>query len=95
MRRRGRTDGNHGEIVDALRAAGCTVQSLASLGCGVPDLLVGVAGRNVLLEVKNGRKSPAHRRLTADESTWHAAWAGQVATVASIDEALAVIVKGQ
>ena len=91
MRRRARTDGNHSEIVAALRAAGCSVQSLAALGSGVPDLLVGVAGRNLLVEVKNGRKPPSKRRLSPDEIQWHQQWAGQVITVASIDEALAVI----
>ena len=83
MRRRARTDGNHGQIVEALRAAGCTVQSLAAIGDGTPDLLVGVGGRNLLVEVKDGSKSPSRRRLTDDERTWHAAWAGQVAVVAT------------
>lgn len=39
MRRRGKVDDNHKEIVDALRANGWTVGSLASLGGGWPDLL--------------------------------------------------------
>ena len=49
MRRRPRVDANQAEIVAALRAAHCSVQSLASLGDGAPDLLVGHAGANVLL----------------------------------------------
>lgn len=36
------------EIAEALRRAGCTVQSLAALGNGAPDLLVGIDGRNLL-----------------------------------------------
>ena len=91
MRRRARTDSNHAEIVEALRRAGCTVQSLAAIGDGTPDLLVGYDGRNLLVEVKDGSKSPSRRRLTPDESTWHAAWAGQVVVASTIDEALAVI----
>lgn len=91
MRRRARTDGNHGEIVEALRASGCSVQSLATVGAGVPDLLVGIAGRNLLLEIKDGSKSPSKRTLTPAEITWHGAWGGQVATVATVDEALALI----
>ena len=91
MRKRARVDGNHAELVEALRQAGCTVQSLAALGDGVPDLLVGCGGRNLLVEVKNGARSPSRRRLTGDEQTWHAAWAGQVVVVATVDEALAVI----
>ena len=91
MQKRGRTDGNHTAIVKALKGAGCTVQSLAALGDGVPDLLVGIDGRNLLVEVKNGARSPSRRRLTGDEQTWHAAWAGQVVVVATVDEAMAVI----
>jgi len=40
MRRRARTDGNHAEIVEALRARGWRVGSLAALGRGWPDLLI-------------------------------------------------------
>ena len=92
MRRAARIDNNHAEIVKALRAIGCSVQPLASLGGGVPDLLVGRQGFNVLLEVKDGSKPPSARVLTADERDWHAKWAGQVAVVMTAEEAqLAVI----
>ena len=95
MQKRGRTDGNHTAVARALINAGCTVQSLAALGDGVPDLLVGIDGRNLLVEVKNGAKPPSKQRLTPDEATWHAAWAGQVAVVATVDEALAVVIAGK
>ena len=91
MRQRARVDGNHAAIVAALRRAGCSVQSLAMIGDGAPDLLIGIAGANYLVEVKDGGKPPSKRRLTPDEATWHGAWCGQVAVVATIDEALAVI----
>ena len=44
MRRAARVDSNHIEIVKAFRKLGCSVLSLASLGKGVPDLLVAVHG---------------------------------------------------
>ena len=91
MQKRPRTDSNHAEIVAALRQAGCTVRSLAALGEGTPDLLVGADGRNLLLEVKDGAKPPSHRRLTADEQAWHMQWAGQVAVVTCASDALALI----
>ena len=53
MRRRGRVDTNHSDIVEALRRCGWRVTSLASLGGGVPDLLVYRTGQPLrLLEVK-------------------------------------------
>lgn len=91
MRKSARVDANQTAIVDALRAVGASVQSLAMVGRGVPDLLVGWRGSNLLLEVKDGDKPRSARRLTPDETTWHESWRGQVATVASIDEALEVL----
>lgn len=92
MRRAANVDSNHRAIVLALRAIGVSVQSLASVGSGVPDLLCGYHGRNVLLELKDGEKPASARVLTLDEKDWHAKWAGQVAIVETPEEAqLAVI----
>lgn len=91
MRHRARVDANHPEIVKALRQIGCSVQSLANVGKGCPDLLVGRAGRNILLEVKDGSKVKSRRGLTADEAIWAMNWAGQVAIVESVAEAIAVV----
>lgn len=49
---RGRVDGNHEQVVLALRRAGIAVKSLAAVGEGVPDLLCCFRDRLVLLEVK-------------------------------------------
>lgn len=91
MRRAARVDENQAEIVQALRAAGASVQSLAAVGQGVPDLLVGHRQVTFLLEVKDGRKPPSARKLTPDEAAWHDAWRGLVVVVASVDEALRAI----
>ncbi len=92
MRRAANLDSNHKDIVLALRAIGVTVQSLASVGSGVPDLLCGFRGVNVLLECKDGSKPESHRVLTTGEQNWHAKWAGQVCVVTTPEEAqLAVI----
>jgi hypothetical protein len=88
MRLRAKVDANQGDIVRELRRAGCSVVSLAAVGKGVPDLLVGVRGRNYLLEVKDGAKPPSARRLTPDQRQWHLLWAGQVLTVTSAEDAL-------
>ena len=76
MRRAARTDSNHEEIVKALRAVGATVQSLAAVGHGVPDLLVGYQGKTILMEVKDGKKSPSKRELTEDQVKWIDSWTG-------------------
>lgn len=92
MRRAAKVDGNQRAVVDALRAAGCTVVSMAALGDGAPDLLVGYQGNTVLLEVKDGAQRPSARKLTPLQEKWHAGWRGRpVLVVNSADEALAVI----
>jgi hypothetical protein len=77
---RSRKDDNQDAIVEALEAAGCKVQSLAGVGRGCPDLLVatgnlvtaGDIGHPwVIIEVKDGAKSPSERKLTPKELVWH------------------------
>jgi Holliday junction resolvase len=91
--RAARTDKNQTAVVQALRAVGCRVQSLAGLGDGVPDLLVGTRDKRlVLIEVKDGAKPPSERKLTSDQIKWHTDWDGwPVYVVKSVDEALAVV----
>ena len=86
-----RVDANHHVIVNALRQAGCTVTSLAAVGKGVPDLLVGIRGRNYLIEIKDGSKPPSERKLTSDQIAWHESWRGAVRVVENEQQALEVI----
>lgn len=86
MRRAARVDANHAMIVMALRQAGASVQDLAKVGKGCPDLIVGYRGINYLLEVKVTKG-----RATLTQLEWHGAWRGQVAVVRSVEEALRVI----
>ena len=69
----------------ALIKAGCTVQVLDN-GDGVPDLLVGRAGRCYLLEVKT-----AKGKLNPTQVDWHDWWVGHKSVVRSIDDALTAV----
>jgi len=91
MRTAARIDDNHNEIVAALRQIGCSVQSLAAVGKGCPDLLAGLSGRNFLLEIKNERQPPSKQALTTDELLWHNNWNGKVSIVRNCKEALAAV----
>ena len=85
MRYAKRRDENEGEIVNALENAGCQVHKLDDI-----DLLVGLAGRNYLLEVKhpkrasNSRIRPLQRKLRDN-------WQGQYAVVTTAEQALRVV----
>ena len=91
MRKHGRTDSNQSDIVKALRKAGATVQSLADVGGGCPDLLVGYFGYCILFEVKDGTLPPSGRKLTPKEKAWHKSWNGQVDIVETAEEAIAAL----
>jgi hypothetical protein len=90
--RAAKIDANQEAVVTALRTAGATVQSLASVGKGVPDLLVGYKGQTLLMEIKDGFKAPSARLLNKDQLRWHGNWkGGALAVVDSPDAALRMI----
>lgn len=93
MRYAARIDANQTQIVSALRAAGATVQSLSAVGQGCPDLLVGYQGKNILMELKDGKKPPSERKLTSDQIVWHSEWKGVVFLVTSVNEALQLLME--
>lgn len=89
MRRAPRTDANQADVVAALRTRGALVQSLAGVGAGVPDLLVGWRGALWLLEVKTPKG-----KLTLDQADWLASGWGHIRTVTvvyGVDDALQAI----
>jgi hypothetical protein len=93
-RRRGRVDGNQAKIVAGLRTIGAGVCSVAGVGDGFGDLVVGFRGRNYLLECKDPGQPPSKRRLTPKEETFHAEWPGQIAIVETVEEAIEVVMNG-
>lgn len=92
MRRTAKVDANQESIVKALRTVGASVQSLAAIGNGVPDLLVGFRGQTWLMEIKDGAKIPSRQQLTDDQIKWHSNWqGGTLAVINSTDAALKLI----
>ena len=77
-------DSNEREIIDALEAMGCSVTQLSQPG--VPDLLIGVAYHNLLLEVKSPGES-----LTPQQRVWHNAWHGTAHVVWTVAEAIEIV----
>ena len=84
--RRARVDQNHGEVVEALRAAGAVVTSTASIGNGFPDLIAAKGERVWMIEVK-GPKG----KLTPDQVKFIEGWPGVVHIIRSKDEALTLV----
>jgi Holliday junction resolvase len=91
MRRAAKVDENQARIVAALRSIGCSVQTMHGVGDGVPDLLAGTHGLNILIEVKDGKKSPSKRKLTGPQVDWISDWRGSVKVVENVEQAIAAV----
>ena len=95
MRRKAHLDANHQAIADALVERGARVVSLAGNGKGIPDLLVGWRGVNVLMEVKRPNyrvtRGKNEKQTRQDQEAWALKWTGQYTIVTSADEAIAYL----
>jgi Holliday junction resolvase len=91
MRRAAKVDGNHGEIVDGLRAHGVWVRSTAALGNGFPDAIAWWAGHYTVLEIKDPSQPPSKRMLTEQERTFFTLCPGRKAVVETLAEALRAV----
>ena len=90
-RRASRVDDNHAAIVRTLRGVGASVISLAAVGSGCPDLLVGYRRVNYLLEAKDDAKPPSARKRTPAQRKFAETWRGTHALVNNPEEALLAI----
>jgi hypothetical protein len=79
--RAAKVDSNHADIVKALRTCGASVQSLATVGDGCPDLAVGVRGITHFVEIKDGNKAPSAQALRESQVAWHSRWNGSPVVV--------------
>ena len=86
MRLDAKTDSNQSEIVAALRKVGCSVELLHRVGRDSPDILVGRAGLNFLIECKS-----AGGQLSEGQQKWHEHWAGQVDVAWTLEDALQIV----
>jgi Holliday junction resolvase len=84
-------DHNQKEIVEALRKAGASVLVTSNVGKGFPDIIVGLAGKNWLIEIKNPKSSYGKTGLNKIQKDFHSTWTGRVHVIYSIDEALKLI----
>ena len=92
MRRAARLDGNQSVIVRALLDAGCSVQSLAMVGCGCPDLLVwSPVGRYILMEIKDPTQDPNKRQLRHSQRMFIKWWQCPIVIVETTEQALRAI----
>ena len=90
MRRAAKVDANQSEIVRGLQAmfGPDAVFDCSGVGHGFPDIMVGVRGVNILVELKTDRG-----RLTHDQVYFHREWLGQVVVAHTLDDVLREIAR--
>lgn len=86
-----KVDMNQREIVLTLRQCGASVFSLASMGEGCPDLLVGIFGLSAIAEVKDGSKPPSAQKLTNAQQKFVRSWKGDYHILRSKEDALKLV----
>lgn len=91
MRRAAKVDANQAQLVDLLRTAGMSVAVTSSSHDGFPDLVVGYGGISVLVEVKDGAKSPSARQFTPKQTDFHSAFKGAITVIEDEEQALGLV----
>ena len=96
-----RTDHNQGEIIKAFEALGCSVFDLSNVGCGLCDLLVGLVGINLLVEIKKPKGTGKAKirtqfgvykgKLTPAQTDFFKTWKGQKSVITTQAEAIHLV----
>jgi hypothetical protein len=82
MRRACKKDENHNLIAAAFEKLGCSVFDTSRMGNDFPDMVIGMCGINVLIEVKRDAKA----KLTDGQFAFFHHWKGWTAVVRGIDD---------
>lgn len=91
MRYRARFDSNQPEIIEAFQKLGASVLNCSAVGSGFPDLIIGFAGGNHLVEVKRADSSYGRRGLSPSQQKWAERWPTAVYVVRTIDDVIRLI----
>lgn len=91
--RRGSKDRNHGALTAAFEQLGCSVADLSNARLpGWPDVVVGVVGRNHLVEFKNLETRYGRAGLNPNQQVFARDWrGGKLFVVSSVDEVAALV----
>ena len=76
VRQRARRDRNHSEIVRAIERAGASWFDTSNIGGGL-DGIIGVAGIDQRIEIKDGELPPSEKKLTEAEVDAFSTWRGR------------------
>ena len=86
-----RVDANQQELVKVMRRLGCTWRSTHEIP-GALDGIIGVAGIDQRIEIKDGSKVPSARKLTTAEAEEIDMWRGRKPVIIESVEQLVELV---
>lgn len=90
-RRDARTDANQTELVKVLGQLGATVENTSGAHNGFTDIVVGLQGVTVLVEIKDGAKVPSARKLTPAQIEVHDRFTGAITVIETVDQAVMLV----
>jgi len=91
VRQRARRDRNHAEIVRTFERLGGSWLDLSGVA-GALDGILGVAGVDIRVEIKDGELSPSKKKLTPAEGEVFQTWRGRKpVVVTTIEEAVNLV----
>lgn len=88
MRTAARKDANHNEIQRCFEKLGYSVKDVSQLG-GFCDIVVAKNNMTFLIEVKDGDKELARRKLTPAEKEFHEYWKDEIPIIESLNDVAA------
>ena len=86
VRRRAKVDGNQSEFAAYIRSRGWSFQSLAPVGKGCPDGLIGKGWLHAIIEFKIPGET-----LNPMQVDWHGKWSGTVYTAWTVGDVAAIL----
>ena len=91
IRRAAKIDENQPALVELIRAMGVSVAITSAAHDGFTDLVIGFGGVTVLVEVKDGSKEPARRKLTPQQATFHGSFKGAITVIENEQQAVELV----
>lgn len=92
-RRAAKIDENQPALVELIRAMGVSVAITSAAHDGFTDLVIGFGGVTVLVEVKDGSKEPARRKLTPQQVTFHNSFKGAITVIENEQQAVELVIR--
>lgn len=87
FRRAAKVDDNQADVVKLFRKLGWTVLIISQLK-NCCDIIISKSGRTVAVEIKDGKKPPSQRKLSAGEIKFRDNWQGEYALIETQEDVI-------